>query len=117
MPVMPSNDEVSILEAQHYAYKLKLDELKKKGVDVKKLKELRNEGLGKSGLFRPVDNEDEPDFSEENVKKYAQSFEAFKERTRNIPVENFIEAYISEKALDSKYVIIFKMIQLLISFF
>jgi ribosomal protein S18 len=104
MPVMPNNDEVQILEAQHYAYKLKLDELKKKGVDVKKLKELRSEGLGKTGLFRPVDTEDEPDFSEENVKKYAQSFEQFKEKTRNIPVENFIEAYISEKALDFKYI-------------
>jgi len=104
MPVMPTNDEVKILEAQYYASKLKTDELKKKGIDVKKLKELRNEGLNKPGLFRPVDMEDEPDFSEENLKKYAQSFEEFNEKTRNIPVENFIEAYISEKALEPKYI-------------
>jgi len=77
MPVMPTSDEVKILEAQYYASKLKTDELKKKGIDIKKLKELRNEGLNKPGLFRPVDMEDEPDFSEENLKKYAQSFEEF----------------------------------------
>ena len=77
-PVMPNNEEVKILEAQHYASKLKADELKKRGIDVLKLKLSRAQGFDLENTYKPIDIDPEIDLEGPGMERFSQSFENFK---------------------------------------
>jgi len=78
MPTIPSKEEIKLMEAQHYANELKLEELKKQGVDVTKLQELRKVELGKK-MFEPDEERKLPPEPKIFDKEYyAGSFEEFR---------------------------------------
>ena len=77
-PVMPNNEEIKILEAQHYAARLKADELTKRGIDVLKLKLSRAEGFDVENAYKPIDIDPEIDLNGPELERFSQSFENFK---------------------------------------
>lgn len=102
MPSMPTSDEVQLLEAQHYAKILKKRELKKQGLDIDKLKKLRTDDMECEHPFRPVDKDEEVDIPEEELARFSQSFEQIKEEVKELPVTQFIEAFVSEKGVNPR---------------
>ena len=105
MPTIPSKEEIKLMEAQHYANLLKLEELKKQGVDVEKLQQLRKEVFG-NGIFdhkqKEVTSESElsstssSESEQEDIKQkefameyYADAFEDFRVKILIINFENY----------------------------
>ena len=74
LPVMPTSEEINILEAQQQAIKLKAQELKKQGIDVEKLKQLYHEQTGADNLYNP---KAEAELDPANSRNFEESFSKF----------------------------------------
>lgn len=75
MPIIPSKEEIKLMEAQHYANQLKIEELKKQGLDVEYLQKLKKSQDEKK-IFDDETVDSKPKVFDNEY--YAKSFEDFR---------------------------------------
>jgi len=100
LPIMPTTEQSGILEAQAYASHLKLSELRKQGIDIDKLKQLKRVDMG----VRAFQTEYDPvkELNPEQVTKFEKSFKDMQTAIQDITANSLLDIYIGERACSPK---------------